>query len=145
VSGDSCQLCDSQLDEFGQCMTCDTYGTPADQRAEKTEHVLTLVATERAKQDAKWGPQNHNPLFWLAILGEEFGEVSKEVVEAEAKVQAITRLQDAEWTPHTTDKIDDLDRQRDEHLTALREELIQTAAVCVAMLESLERNQGVTL
>lgn len=36
---------------------------------------------ERARQDQKWGEQNHHPYKWLAILGEEFGESSKAVLE----------------------------------------------------------------
>ena len=45
------------------------------------DRVLALVSAERDKQDAKWGEQNHEPLTWAAILGEEFGEVSKAVLE----------------------------------------------------------------
>ena len=39
--------------------------------------VLNEVAVERAKQDAKWGEQNHVPPKWLVILGEEFGEACR--------------------------------------------------------------------
>ena len=36
------------------------------------------VDAERKRQDELWGHQNdHTPLLWLAIAGEEFGEVSK--------------------------------------------------------------------
>jgi len=142
MSGDTCRECGAQLDDFGQCMTCDTYGTPADQRADKTDQVLTLILNERVKQDAKWSQQNHRPLFWLAILGEEFGEVSKEVVEAEAAFQKAEALNAIEGQ---MERVEALDFQHTEHLLNLKAELIQTAAVCVAMLESLERNQGVTL
>jgi len=47
----------------------------------ETVHVSTEVILERKKQDLKWGPQNHDPLKWIAILGEEFGEVAKAVLE----------------------------------------------------------------
>ena len=109
--------------------------------------VFDLIAHERFRQEAKWGPQNHSPLFWLAILGEEFGEVSKEVVEWEAKGQKIGALITAAEVARKaySDEVDDLDGQRDENLTALRVELVQLAAVAVAMLESLERNQDVRL
>lgn len=43
--------------------------------------VLMQVLDERIKQERKWGPQNHDPLKWNAILGEEFGEVSKAILE----------------------------------------------------------------
>lgn len=45
------------------------------------EAALEDILTERARQDVKWGVQNHENSFWTAILGEEFGEVCKEVVE----------------------------------------------------------------
>lgn len=32
------------------------------------------VSKERQRQEAKWGAQHHDPVVWLAILGEEFGE-----------------------------------------------------------------------
>ncbi|GGR00092.1 hypothetical protein [Deinococcus ruber] len=141
---DDCRDCGNQLDEFGACMTCDTYGTPADRRAEKTQEVLDLIAAERARQDKKWGQQNHGPLYWLAILGEEFGEVSKEVVEWEAHRQRVyARAIEAGMA----DSLPELEAEAlsSIHLVNLRNELIQTAAVAVGILESLERNQGVAL
>ena len=35
------------------------------------------VHRERLRQDAKWGEQNHDPIVWSAILGEESGEFTK--------------------------------------------------------------------
>ena len=43
--------------------------------------ILQLILEERQKQDEKWGEQNHNIYKWLAILGEEVGEVNKAVLE----------------------------------------------------------------
>lgn len=37
--------------------------------------VNRQVLQERARQNEKWGLQNHDDGRWLAILGEEFGEV----------------------------------------------------------------------
>ena len=39
------------------------------------------VLKERRKQEKKWGQQNHSLMHWLPILGEEYGEVSKVVVD----------------------------------------------------------------
>lgn len=39
------------------------------------------VMEERLRQNAKFGPQNHPPMGWHAIMAEEMGEVAKEVVE----------------------------------------------------------------
>lgn len=37
--------------------------------------ALELIGAERGRQDEKWGEQNHDPQVWMAILGEEFGEL----------------------------------------------------------------------
>lgn len=42
-------------------------------------HVLMEVRDERFAQEAKWGPQHHSSIEWLAILAEEVGEAAKEV------------------------------------------------------------------
>jgi hypothetical protein len=45
-----------------------------------TWKVLDQVYEERARQDAKWGEQSHDPRMWLAILMEEVGEAAKETL-----------------------------------------------------------------
>lgn len=71
-----------------------------------TIQQMQKVRNERERQNHKWGVQIHNPLAWLLILGEEVAEAAQEV------------------TPKggTTD-----------HYTT---EVVQCAAVAVAMLES---------
>lgn len=85
------------------------------------EHIFEEIRAERESQNAKWGPQNHTPIEWLAILMEEVGEVSKEALEY-----------------HFT-KFYSEDQDR---LMRYRKELIQVIAVGVAMVESLERNEA---
>lgn len=80
----------------------------------KLNYVLEEIHLERQKQDMKWGQQNHEMSDWYVILGEEFGEVGKAI--GEYKLQHIVPI------------------------TEYRKELIQTAAVCVAMIQSLDRN-----
>ena len=46
--------------------------------------VFEEIRQERFMQIEKWGHQRHPDLYWLGILGEEFGEVSKEVIEAQS-------------------------------------------------------------
>lgn len=77
-----------------------------------TFHVVDEVLEECARQDAKWGEQNHMAPEWLAILAEEFGEVAKEVV-------GITFAHP--WSEN------------------YRVELVQTAAVAVRIVESYDR------
>jgi len=72
------------------------------------------IAFERMAQEEKWGQQDHDPLYWLGILGEEFGEVCRAVIESY--------------------------NMEEEKLTQVKAELIQVAAVAVAFIESLERN-----
>lgn len=83
------------------------------------EHILKEIQAERQRQDDKWGVQNHDPITWCAILGEEVGEVNKAALEAYFKKESSRGTKS---------------------LKDYREELIQVAAVAVAMIESLERN-----
>lgn len=80
--------------------------------------VLEEVKQERLRQNAKWGEQNHTPIEWLAILGEEVGEANKAALETHFNY---------------TGKVD---------YSEYRAELIQVAAVAVSMIESLDRNQN---
>jgi hypothetical protein len=73
--------------------------------------TLEAVAHEREKQLKKWGTQDHDPKMWLAILGEEYGEVCKEVAETHVK---------------------DFDRD------AYRKECLHTAAVALAMVQCID-------
>ena len=43
--------------------------------------VYTRVADEMNRQREKWGVQRHHDERWLTILGEEFGEASKAILE----------------------------------------------------------------
>jgi NTP pyrophosphatase (non-canonical NTP hydrolase) len=74
---------------------------------------LQKVVEERARQDQKWGVQNHGNLFWLAVLMEEVGELAQAIIQ-----QSKTDPADAE------------------------KELVQVAAVAVAWLECFERRKG---
>lgn len=85
------------------------------------EVIFDKIALERIRQDGKWGEQNHSPIEWIAILGEEFGEVSKEALE----------LWFGRWeTPEVYSA----------KVALYEKELIQVAAVAVSMLECLYRN-----
>jgi NTP pyrophosphatase (non-canonical NTP hydrolase) len=86
-----------------------------------TDQVLTEVGSERERQDRKWGPQNHGFAVWLMILAEEFGEVAKEANEFH-----FAKATDVQQERGAND----------------REELVQVAAVAVAMIESYDRNEG---
>ncbi len=88
----------------------------------RQSQILAEIQAERNKQDEKWGIQNHSPIEWCAILGEEVGEANKHALQAHFSTDESYRK--AQWE-------------------AYRKELIQIAAVAVAMAESLERNEGI--
>lgn len=99
--------------------------------------VLYEIETERRNQENKWGSQNHCPVEWLAILGEEVGEANKHGLEAHF----------AHNPNHWPEEYKEggnvqviLERQK-EQLMKYRAELVQVAAVAVAMIESLDRNE----
>ena len=74
--------------------------------------VLDAVFDERMRQIAKWGDQHHDNGFWLAVLGEEFGEVARAMLKQKDGEQSIDII----------------------------EELTQCAAVCCAWIEDLTRD-----
>lgn len=82
--------------------------------------VYQEITEERKRQDSLWCEQNHSPLMWNAILAEEVGEASREVCESV-------------WCKTDADEAI--------HLQNLRTEMIQVAAVAVAFVESLDRNE----
>jgi len=92
--------------------------------AELKAKVLAEVDTERINQNFKWGIQNHCPKVWLMILGEEVGEANKAILESskykDGKLVMNKDLQD---------------------FSEYRKELIQIAAVAVAMVECLDRKE----
>jgi hypothetical protein len=63
--------------------------------ADLAETLFVLVSRELARQHAKWGDQHHDLPYWLGILGEEYGEVCKAVIESaspDAIVRELTQL-----------------------------------------------------
>jgi hypothetical protein len=91
---------------------------------ETTDAVLDEVFEERERQEKKWGVQNHDPMVWLAILAEEFGEVAKDVCDS-----AVSLNKACDYTKMLA------------AYKNYRAELVQVAAVAVAMIESYDRGQ----
>ncbi len=75
--------------------------------------IIHEIVEERQRQKIKWGKQDHHPLEWLAILGEEVGEVNRAVLSFHFGGTADTQN--------------------------YRKELVQVAAVAIAAIESLGR------
>jgi NTP pyrophosphatase (non-canonical NTP hydrolase) len=85
--------------------------------------VLHSVRNERYCQDRLWGPSEIRPTPTLAVLVEEVGEV------AEA-IQDYLRARADENIPISGEH---------EYIHFLRDELVQVAAVAVAMVEGIDR------
>ena len=77
--------------------------------------VLADVVTERQRQDAKWGEQDHTPIEWVAIETEELGEVAQEALRGHFGGRPLEKY---------------------------REEMIQVAAVAVAAVENFDRKMA---
>jgi NTP pyrophosphatase (non-canonical NTP hydrolase) len=74
------------------------------------------IESERFRQDKKWGDQSGNAnVVWSTVLTEEVGEAAKAVLE--------------------------LDFGHGGTWEELREELIQSAAVCVAWIEAIDKRE----
>lgn len=50
--------------------------------------IIGEILAERRRQEKKWGPQHHGATFWMAILGEEYGEACQEALRSESDVIA---------------------------------------------------------
>jgi len=87
--------------------------------------IIKEIIYERIRQYELWGEQDHTPLSWLPILAEEFGEVSEAICEIE------------------TANVKNVLRRKKKWFKNYRKELIEVAAVAVAMIESFDRNKGV--
>jgi NTP pyrophosphatase (non-canonical NTP hydrolase) len=84
--------------------------------------ALSDVIAERARQDAKWGQQNHEPVYWLGILGEEYGELCEAINETVFDNGPEARAKGG--------------------YENMRAEAVQLAAVAVAFVEMLDRRYG---
>ena len=91
--------------------------------------IFRRIEMERKAQDKKWGKQNHSPIEWSVILTEECGEVAKEALEHRFGID-----------PRAASGLTEVAAER-RALFRYEEELIQVAAVAVAMIESLWRNE----
>lgn len=81
---------------------------------EAQAEAVTDVLDERDRQDSKFGQQNHLDLTWLAILSEEVGEASQEI---------LTNQFGSVGNGHGD----------------LREEVVHVAAVALAWVEAIDR------
>lgn len=89
------------------------------------DRIINLIEAERARQIIKWGDNSEtlSPLEYLPILGEEYGEVCRAVHDAYFA---------AKYPQHISAKAEDYEHAKNE--------LVQLAAACVAMIQCIEKN-----
>ena len=109
---------------------------------------LAEVRAERARQDAKWGPQNHPDYdphdipevvrHEYAFRAERWKEINAQRAESHcnASLRSIVGPCTA-WDGILLEEVYEALAEPDP--AKLRAELIQTAAVCVAWVEALDR------
>ena len=93
-----------------------------------TYTAIRSVLDERERQNAKWGQQDHAAHIWLAILGEEYGELCEASLQYEL--------------PALHDPSGEYDLPPEQLRAALRREAVQVAAVAVAMIEAIDRQEA---
>ena len=84
-------------------------------RGEYEKTILSLVQTERDRQQQKWGIQTHSIPEWMTILGEEYGEACKAGLESEYRSASLAELE---------------------------KEMVQVMAVSLAILEGIKVKSG---
>lgn len=85
--------------------------------------ALQSVIEERQRQNEKWGLQNHVPVVWVSILGEEFGELCEAVNETVFDNGPEARMKGG--------------------YANIRTEAVQVAAVAVQLVEMIDRQESV--
>jgi hypothetical protein len=89
--------------------------------------ALRAVLEERLRQNDRWGnAEEHLSFEWLAVLTEEVGEVAKAMITVHFELPAGRGIEGIEKLA------------RIEGIAHLRQELVQTAAVALKMLERLD-------
>ena len=83
----------------------------------RNQIVAAEILAERRQQFKKWGAQNHSVDRWLVILGEEFGEACHAAFN-------IGRIESAVVYKGS--------------IRAFKQELIQTAAVAMAIATAID-------
>lgn len=89
--------------------------------------AVARVLAERERQEAKWGEQNPSFDRWLSILIEEIGETTAEMLHV------------SEWLAPSSHHMDVKRRNAYEAHQRARVEMVQVAAVALAMVEWFER------
>lgn len=94
--------------------------------------ILGDIASERDKQDAKWGPQSHQ---------DGTGDPAMKAIADYAKKRCDQLFSEGKGTWGAILEEETREAFAESSPDLLRKELIQVAAVCVAWIEDLDRRQ----
>lgn len=105
--------------------------------------ILVEVADERGRQDERWGEQNH-PFVWTtgkdhemyAAMAVQLKELNAARV-AQSNDDGVPSDRNCSWDSILREEVYEALAESDH--VRLRHELVQTAAVAVAMIECLDR------
>ncbi len=109
---------------------------------ERLARVLADIIAERARQDAKWGEQNHPVLFNLASrqayqqVAESWKRINDRRV-GERNRDGFPPDKNAAWDGIIMEEV--AEALADGDPARIREELVQAAATVVAAIECLDR------
>ena len=116
------------------------------QRWTHTDTVLSEVASERAKQDEKWGEQNHPDLYpgshnytYYAGVADYWKRKNEERVAVE-NAKGVPSDRNAAWDGVLLEEVFEALAESDP--AKRRAELVQVAAVAVNMIEAIDRRSS---
>lgn len=106
-----------------------------------TQNVLTEVEAERARQNEKWGEQNHpdrnsRDSDWPAFLTWPFDTCAS---RTKAQVDAEAKIGESNYTTILLEEVFEALAETDP--ARLRTELIQVAAVAIQWVEAIDRRE----
>ena len=107
----------------------------------KREQIVELISKERERQIKKWGENQDLSLpEWMSILTEEVGEAAKEANDYHVTLKAeFNDWNDMHINGVTKKKWEEFSNAKYlSNYTDFKTELIQVAAVCFNILESIE-------
>jgi NTP pyrophosphatase (non-canonical NTP hydrolase) len=95
----------------------------------KTNGLFDLVLSESRSQIKKWGIQDHSLAEWHLILAEEYGELSKAILELQFYQDSRQNLNG------TSDIINLTQRTKNEVKKEVKKEAIQVATLALKIAE----------
>lgn len=107
------------------------------------ENIFNEIRTERQKQEAKWGEQNH-PILDPILINRNAQRMCEEYeIPTESRARQMVEIHaergDLTYMHILMEEISEA-ASCGSNTEELRKELIQSASILVAMIESLDRN-----